>query len=66
VSTTIEVTQNPHSQLEFRWHKVASTKMCIGDVRYELVDWIQFAPKGIMVYYEGWKGYSLPVSNCLL
>jgi hypothetical protein len=41
----MEVKQNPHTELEFRWPKAASTKMCVGDVRYEFVDWSQVAPK---------------------
>jgi hypothetical protein len=63
---TIKVTQNPHSELEFRLQKAACTKMCVRDVRYEFVDWIQASQKGIMFNYEGWKGSSLLVSNCLL
>jgi len=63
---TIEITQNPHSELEFRLQKAASTKVCVGDVRYELVDWSQVTQRGIIYNYEGWKGSSLLVSNCLL
>lgn len=49
----MEITQNPQSEFEFRWQKPASTKMCVGDVRYEFVDWSQVARKGIIIYYEG-------------
>jgi hypothetical protein len=49
----MEVTQNPHSEFEFRWQKAASTKICVGDVRYEFVDWSQVTGKGIMICYEG-------------
>jgi hypothetical protein len=56
---TIEVNQNPHSQLEFRLQKAVSTKMCVGNVRYEFVDCSQGAQEGIMFNYEGWKGSSL-------